>query len=241
MDFWGTVVVVFRRWYVTLPAFVLALGATMAVYSTVKTTYVSNAVVVLTTSTAGGALPSKPGLAQRNNPLLSFDKGLNMSAAIVVAALETPEEAAKVGVTPAGDPTFTVNNGSANPEALVESPFVFISGESTSPQAAQDIVKRVMAEARQVLTAHQRALDAPLPTYISMNDVAPPTAPVAQRGRKLRAAAVAMVIGIVASLCAAFVAESIAQGLQRRTSAAPPVSGRAPEELGLDGPQPVWR
>jgi hypothetical protein len=220
MDFWGTVTVLFRRWYVSLAAFTVAVGAAGAIYTTIPTTYVSNAVLVLTTPITGGTLPTNPkhpnGLT---NPLLNFDKGLNMSASIVVAALDAPEEAAKLGVTPAGDPIYEVNNGNPNPESLTESPFVFITGTSKSPIAARDMVVRVMAEARQILDDRQKALNTPPKTYITIDDMVPPTAPKAQKGRKSRSAAVALAIGLVASLCAAFAAESIAQAAAGRRAA----------------------
>jgi hypothetical protein len=223
MDFWGIVLVPFRRWYVTLAAVTVAAGAAGAIYTITPTTYVSNGVLVLTTPTAGGILPTNPkhpnGLT---NPLLNFGRGLNMSASIVVAALDAPEEAAKLGVTPAGDPSYEVNNGNANPGSLTESPFVFITGTSKSPIAARDMVVRVMAGARQVLDDRQKAMNTPPETYITIDDAVPPTAPVAQHSRKSRAAAVALSIGLVASLCAAFAAESIAQAAAARKAAREP-------------------
>ena len=35
MDFWRTVMVLFRRWYITLPAFVMTLGVAAAAASSV--------------------------------------------------------------------------------------------------------------------------------------------------------------------------------------------------------------
>jgi hypothetical protein len=242
MDFWGTVVVLFRRWYVTLTAFALAVGVTLVVYASIPTTYVSTAVLLLTTPATGGSLPSNPKRPNSlTNPLLNFDKGLNMSASIVVTALQTPEMAAKLGVTPTGDPTFTVNNGSDNPELLIQSPFVFITGESTSPNSARNIVTRVMVAAKEVLADQQKTLDAPLKTYITMDDTVQPTTPLPQHGRKLRAAAVAMALGLVASLCAAFAAESIAQSRQARKTSRTSATTQTPEKLPMDDRQPVQR
>ncbi|MFC0864155.1 hypothetical protein ACFHYQ_17815 [Sphaerimonospora cavernae] len=229
MDFWGTVVVVFRRWYVTLPAFLLAMGAASAVYTSIPTTYVSSAVLMLTVPTSGGTQPhdlKRPG--DLTNPLLNFDKGLSMAASIVITTLGTPEVSAKLGVAPGGDPAFQVTNGSSNLESLTQSPFVFITGESTSPEVSRDIVKRVMIEARQVLDDRQRSLDTPPATYILMSEAVPPTPPMPQRGRRLRAAAVAVALGCVASLTAAFAAESIAQARRGRRTARTSAEGGAP-------------
>lgn len=234
MDFWSTVLVVFRRWYVTLPAFALALGAAFAVYRSVPTTYSSTAVLVLTAPPSGGSLPANPKYPNALvNPLLNFDRGLSMTASIVIGVLGTPETAAALGVTPDGDTGYIVNNGSGNPEALTQTPFVFITGESTSPGAASDIVARVAVRARQVLANRQRALHAPPATYITIDEAVPPTTPLPQRGTRLRAAAVAVALGAFASLTAAFVAESLAQALRRRRG--------APERPPSERPRPVPR
>jgi hypothetical protein len=214
----------------------LALGVTAAVYASIPTTYVSTASLVLTIPTSGGVEVLKPtdspGLT---NPLLNFGNGLNMAAVIVVTALTTPEEAVKMGVQPGGDPTISVNNGSANPETLTESPFVFIIAESKSPELARDVVVRAITEANAVLAGQQKSLNAPLATYITIHTVVSPTPPQAQHGRKLRAAAVAMCIGLVASLCSAFAAESIGQARRRRATGGPANAGGAE----LDDRQPV--
>ncbi len=41
MDFWRTVVVLFRRWYITMPAFFATLGLAAAAYSVVPVEYES--------------------------------------------------------------------------------------------------------------------------------------------------------------------------------------------------------
>ncbi|GAA4589158.1 hypothetical protein GCM10023194_42700 [Planotetraspora phitsanulokensis] len=222
MDFWGTVLVLFRRWYITLPAFVLALGATLAVYSSVPTNYVSNAVLVLTAPTTGGTLPTDPKNANGlTNPLLNFDKGLSMTASIVIEGLGTPEMMETLGITPDGDTKVQIDNGSSNFESLTESPFVFITGESASPAEAQAVVNRVATNAKKVLADRQKALDAPPSTYITMNFAVPATTPMPEQGQRLRAAAVALALGAVASLTAAFAAESFAQRLRVRRALRP--------------------
>jgi hypothetical protein len=217
MDFWGTVVVVFRRWFVTLPAFALAVGAAVAVYVSIPITYTSTAVLVLTTPTTGGSLPSNPKYPNGlTNPLLNFDRGLSTTASIVIGVLSTPEMATALGATPDGDPSYEVNNGSSNPENLAQTPFVFITGESVSPQAAQDLVRRVSAQARMVLADRQRDVHAPRATYIAIDQAVPPTTPQPQKGRRTRAAAVALALGGVAGLVSAFAAESVAQAMRVR-------------------------
>src|SRR5919198_480277 len=123
MDFWQTVLVVFRRWYVALPAFLLSILAAVGVYSTVPRTFVSSSVLVLTLPTTGASQPADPARPRDQiNPLLNFDKGLSTSATILIQALSTPEAATELGVPPGGDTWFEVTNGSSNPELLITGP-----------------------------------------------------------------------------------------------------------------------
>ncbi len=246
MDFWGTVLVLFRRWYVSLPAFVLSIAAAAGVYSTVPTTYTSAAVLVLTTPTTGGSLPANPDYPNGlTNPMLNFDHGLNVSASILIAVMGAPDMAAELGVVEGGDTAYKVTNGNSNPEALVTGPYLFIQGESLSPTAAQEIVTRVVARAKRELVNRQQAVKAPPATYITAYDAVPPTAPQAQRGRRLRAVAAALGLGVVASLFAVFAAESIAQRRRARRDAGPsnPVGATEPEpsrpEPDLNGRLPA--
>src|SRR3954451_23072756 len=102
MDFWQTVLVVFRRWYITVPAFLAAVGVAGLVYGSVPTQYVSTSMLLLTTPTTG---PTKEigakakGSEAITNPLLYFDQGLNVSASILIQALSTPETAGSLGIS----------------------------------------------------------------------------------------------------------------------------------------------
>ena len=219
MDFWQTVLVLFRRWYITVPAFLLAVGAAAGIYMTIPVTYSSTAVLVLDQPLAGGSLPALPtDKGTVTNPLLNFDQGLNNAAAIVIQALNTPEVALALGASPTGDPAYKVTNGSTNQqEQIVAGPFVFVEGDSRTGQAAQDIAKRCVERVKQELASRQKALNAPEQTYITVDVAVQPTTPVAQRGNKTRAAAVAVVMGVVAALCAAYSFESYFQARRRRS------------------------
>ncbi|MCG5220669.1 hypothetical protein [Streptosporangium sp. KLBMP 9127] len=228
MDFWGTVLVLFRRWYVAVPAFLLALGGVAAIYTSVPLTYVSRSVLVLTIPPSGGTLPlDKEAPNWPVNPLLNFNDGLSMSASIVIQALGTAETAAELGAPAGSETTYKVTNGSTNPELLMSGPFVFIEGEARTAEQARDIVTRVAAQAQKELTRRQRMVGAPVKTYIAITRLMPPTTPEAKRGSKLRAAAAAVGIGFIMSLGSAFAFESVVNGRRARRrgpSTAPPAS-----------------
>ncbi|WP_344970993.1 hypothetical protein [Streptosporangium fragile] len=221
-----------RRWYVALPAFLLSIGVAVGVYSSIPTFYVSNSVLVLTTPPTGGSLPSDPrrpnGLT---NPLLNFDWGLSMSASILIQALSTPETAEALGAPPDGDTTFTVTNGSTNPESLDGGPFVYIEGRSLSPAGARDLVVRVRERAKTELAGRQRLVGAPPATYITMSEMVPPTEPQPQRGGKLRGAAAALLLCVLAGLAAVFSLESFLDARRRRRGGPEPGRSRDPGQV----------
>jgi len=224
VDFWQTVQVVFRRWYITFPAFLGALGVAALVYGSVPTQYVSTSVILLTTPRTG---PTERIDAKHpdeiTNPLLNFEQGLSLSASMLIQALGSPETVAKLGISPDGGTSYKVTKGSTNPELLESGPFVFIEGTSMRPQDAQDIVRRVSAIASQELAARQKQLNAPASTYITLSEVVPATAPEPLKVKKLRATGAAGVLASLAGLAAAFAFEDLAtrQRLRRSSSRGP--------------------
>ncbi|MDF5755015.1 hypothetical protein [Spongiactinospora sp. TRM90649] len=240
MDFWGTVLVLFRRWYLSFPAFLLAVAAAFGVYKTIPTTYVSSAMLVLTVPNSGASLPNNPKVPNgKMNPLLNFDHGLSVSASILIAALGTPEIAQELGSTPGeGGTTYRAYNGSSNLESLATGPFVFIEGESADPAAAQAIVRRVIKRAGVELQARQHRLAAPEATFIRLTESIPPTAPQGQGGRRMRSAAAALGLGLISALTVTFAGDSVLTSRRRRrqalATAAPPDPGaRAQTDDGL--------
>ncbi|MFC4011056.1 hypothetical protein ACFOY2_27770 [Nonomuraea purpurea] len=223
MDFWLTVLVLFRRWYVSVPAFLLALGVAAGVYSTVPTLWTSNAAMVLTTPRTGASLPIHPGTTNAPvNPLLNFDRGLTMTASILTARLTTADTAADLGIVPNGEVAYKVHNGSTNAEALASGPFVFVEGEARTPEAAQDIVRRVVDRAKAELVKSQQVVDAPPATFMTLSQVVAPTPPEPEPGRKLRSAVVALALGAMAALFATYAVDSLADMRRRRKEDAAP-------------------
>ncbi len=241
MDFWGTVLVLFRRWYIAIPAFLLSVAAAFGVYATIPTIYVSTSVLVLTTPTTGTSLPADPRIPNElTNPMLHFDNGLSVSASILIAALGTPDMAAELGIVPGGETEYKVTNGSSNLESLATGPLLFVEGDSRTPEGATAIVRKVVERAKAELDARQKAVHAPRATYITMYEAVPPTTPEPRKGRKLRGFAAALGMGVVGSLCATFATESLisARRARRRLRnlVTGPSAGQAAERVVASAP-----
>ena len=138
MDFWRTVLVIFRRWYISVPAFFATLVLAGAAYSAVPVQYQSGSVLVLTTPLAGGTQAThEPNPTALTNPLLTFDRSLALTASIVIQQMNSSESAFALGVVPGGTTEYQVTNGSTNPELLETGPFLFVQGTGPTPEAAR--------------------------------------------------------------------------------------------------------
>jgi len=217
MDFWRTVGVLFRRWYITVPAFLATLVMAGVAYSLVPVQYESGSVLVLTTPLSGGTEATD---AQHPNPLtnpmMNFDHSLALTASIVIQQMNSSETALSLGITPGGATSYRVTNGSTNPELLESGPFIFVQGDGPSPEAAQDITEKVSAMAAAVLAQRQTELNAPPSTHISVEVVVPPTVGQPLQDSPLRAAAAAGAIAGMASLAAVYGFESLMTHRRRR-------------------------
>ncbi|MEU6788124.1 hypothetical protein ABZ912_53800 [Nonomuraea angiospora] len=230
MDFWATATVLFKRWYVTIPAFLLTVVVAVGVFAVAPKTFISSSALVLTLPVTGGSVPSDPRFPNpRTNPLVSFDQGLSMTSSILIQALNTPEAVAKVGAPIGGDVTLKITSGGTNPEMMPATPFIVITCEAPSAEMAHGIVVKVTELAQQELRARQRQVKAPPTTYVSATVVVPPTQADEKKGSRMRSAVVTGALAFFMSLFAAFAAESFARHRRARRRPTPP-------ELGLYEP-----
>lgn len=242
MDLWGTILVLFRRWYVVVPSFVLCIGASFLVYTRIPVTYTSQAVMLITIPTTGATVPDDPRLANPlSNPLVTFDYGLNMTASLLIQALGTAETGERLGVPPGGDVEYKASNGSTNPELMMSGPFVFVEAEAPDPGTAKALVAKVMAQADVELARRQKAVGAPPKTFLTITHVVEPTTPEAKKGSRSRAAAAAAALSFMGSLTAAFGVESFAthRRARRRPASGPGTYSHVPVHAGPRAEQTV--
>jgi len=220
MDFWSTIRVLLRRWYIALPIFVVSLGLAGGVYLSVSAQYESTGTVVLTSPASGARVPAgEVPTGEMGNPLLAFDGSLTTSAQIIIQSLKDPAVAKQFeGVE------YEVGDGQ------LSGPFVVVTVTAPSADAAQRTVAGLLERARQELTARQESLQAPESTYIRADPVISPTPAETLVGGKVRFAAVALVLGLIACLTAAYGYESYSQRKRpQKTDAVPERLPRARE------------
>ncbi|GGS21590.1 hypothetical protein [Actinokineospora fastidiosa] len=200
MDFWKTLLVLLKRWYVALPVFVITVGAAGGVYLTTPMVYQSTGLLVLTSPSSGPTSIEDKETGQ-TNPLLAFDSSLAISASIVIQTINTPVVVKELGADKP-EHTFELSGGNEG------GPFISVVTESESEPGARELAVQVLDRVRAELTKRQEDLGAAPSTFIGVNEIVAPTEPEALTGGKLRAAGVAMVLGFSACLGAVFGLES---------------------------------
>ncbi|MFI6093943.1 hypothetical protein ACIA8G_00200 [Lentzea sp. NPDC051213] len=211
MDFWGTVRVLRRRWYIALPAVLLTGVLALSVYISVPTRYESTGVLVLTSPAAGGRYSekTKPEDVVRVNPLLQFDGSLTTTAQILTQVLGDPkthEELAGKGSTA----TYTANTGP------VGGPLLFVTTEADSAESAQGLVGKVLERTIAELAGQQKALNAPEQTFITAQTLVQPTTAEAKVGGKVRYVGAATVVLLLLTIASTFAADSMLLKIKRR-------------------------
>jgi len=203
MDFWMTIRVLLRRWYIALPVFAVSLGLAAGVFFSVSTQYESTATIVLTSPASGarvGASGSQSG--EKINPLLAFDGSLTTSAQIVIETLKDPAVLKQYENVDGAPAEVAVGNGQ------LAGPFIVVVVTAATSEGATRTTGSVLELARKELAARQQSLQAPASTYIRADSVVNPTTGKALVGGKVRYAAVALLLGLIAGLTAAYGFES---------------------------------
>ncbi|MGW6444297.1 hypothetical protein [Lentzea sp. NPDC055074] len=211
MDFWGTVRVLRRRWYIAFPAVLLTGILALSVYVSVPTRYESSGVLVLTSPAAGGRYTAntKPEDVVRVNPLLQFDGSLTTTAQILTQVLGDPKTAEEL----AGKGSTSVYTANTGP---VGGPLLFITTESDSAESAEGLVGKVLEKTVAELAAQQKALSAPEQTFITAQVLVKPTTASAKIGGKVRYVGAATVVLLLLTLASTFAADSILLRAKRR-------------------------
>lgn len=228
MDFWQTIRVLLRRWYVAVPTFLAGLAVAGFAYTVAPATYESSCVLALTSPLTGGTEVASGTRRPRavTNPLLNFDPSLSQTTALLIQELRSPDVARTVGAFAVEGAHVDVNNGTSNPELLQSGPFVFITSTGRTPDVAEELTQRVAAIASRILSERQDELLAPPSTHIEVHEVVEATDGARLMGKPARAAAASLALAALFSLSVVYGVESYKTG-PRRTRPRPraPVRG----------------
>ena len=204
MEFWNTVINLLGRKRVLIPCVVVALGLAAVAYLITPVSYVSSSTLVVTTTQYGSTESRDPAAPTGlSNPLLNFNDSLRTASAILIQSMNTKDVSTSLGAR--GSTSLLVNDGRTNPDLLgLEGPFVYVEAKSRTPAEARRVVEEAQALMREKLRDWQSRLNAPSKTFVSLNDVVPPSAPEPSGARRTKLAILALIAGFVLSVGVAY-------------------------------------
>lgn len=213
MYFWDAVLVVARRWYVVVPGLALTVAAAVGVGTLVPPTYQATGAVLFL------AEPTVTGKDRPTNPYLNFGPPL-AATADVVAQLITADPAKAELAAAGGTGKYAVGLSSSSP-----APMLSVVATDADPGVAVRTMRLVVERVQRQLADIQQQAGAPPGTLITATVITASEKAERLGGSRLRAMAGVGGLGLVASLFAAFLVESLARRRTGRRRQADP--GRA--------------
>lgn len=199
MDFWNSLKVLARRWYIVAVGLLITLGGAVGVNFLIAPSYTAVGSLVLAVP------PNLPERASAANPYLAYGN-LAVAARVVASGMNQPSvvrELRTKGAT--GD--FVVD---LDPER--SSPIIIVNSTADTAAAAIKTVEVVTQGVQQLLADRQKSLGAPQNTWIAANSVVVPEEANRAVGSRLRAVSAVLVVGVIGTLTLAFAIEGMAQG-----------------------------
>jgi hypothetical protein len=222
VDFWSSVKVLAKRWYIVAAGLALTLAAALGVNFLISPSYTATGSVVLSVP------PNLPERAESLNPYLAYGN-LEVAAKVVASAMNQPSvvrEQRRQGASG----SFVVD---LDPER--SSPIITVDSRAATAPAAIRTVEVVTAGVQQQLADRQKALGAPQNTWITATTVVVPEEANRAIGSRLRAISAVVVLGSIATLSLAFAVEGWSQGKERDAAAS---SARYRAAMPPPPPQP---
>jgi len=209
VDLWQTIKVIGRRWYISVPVFVLGLALAAAATLTSKHQYESTGTVVLREPSA--AQVKGPPAGNPANPMLAFSDSLTTDAQLLIQSLNSPAAAAEVGAQ-GGTATYLASSGN------ISGPFIVVIADSPTAGPTATTVTLALRYASEQLRQREQAVGAPLASYIVLDDVVTPTTPALKAGGKSRFAGVALILSLALSLTVTYAADTYLRRRRRAKS-----------------------
>ena len=224
MDFWSSMRLLARWWYVVLLGLIVTGAVVAIVFRAVPPTYSAVSQQMFLAS------PAAPVKADGNvrgqiadNPLLELGAGYNVLAELTAKIMNGPQGQLAVQAA-GGDGDYIVDTVSG------DAPVLSITVEATSPEAAlstEKVVRTVMAK---TLEAQQREAGADSRTFVVVRPVFVPVEAVYEPASQVRAGGALGVVGIALTIGSVFFMESVAE--RRRRGPDPHRSGPRAATLG---------
>ncbi len=224
MEFWTSVRVLRRRWYVLVPCLVVFAMAAGLVVKKVKPSYQASGSIVFLPTQAGTA--TDPNV----NPYQALDSSTAIFANVIAQDLVT--NTFKDSLVAAGaSPTYTVT------PPVGSTPVLALSTTAATPEAALHSYHLLIRALDKELIVRQTGVATP-GSFIKESQIAQPQHATEIIGAKIKALIVVVAIGLIVSLGLTFLADSMllarARNKQSEEEAEPSRAAEKGEDDALD-------
>jgi uncharacterized protein involved in exopolysaccharide biosynthesis len=226
MDFWDSVRILVRRWYVVVVVVVFTAVGAGALATRIPPSFRAQSQILLVPPVSASVPqnPNQPSAnsGSRSNPYLSFDQSLATTADVlakVMMSRETVERLRQQGATA----DYDVGFGAQGPGPVLR---VLVTGKTE--QEALDTLDKVAGEISQELQRRQQQVNAPQETWIQVSVIQQAQQADRLWGRVIRAVAGVAAVGIMFAIICAFIVENIANRRLRRPAPRPPIERPSP-------------
>jgi capsular polysaccharide biosynthesis protein len=176
LSYWETLLVILRRWRISVPAVLMAAGVGAGVFFVVPPSYEDTVQVLFLGS------PNQPGEKAKVNPYLGLSSTLVQTAAVVQARLSTPQEVDSLAAQGATALYLVA------PDQSTPAPVLIVTTTSAEPATAARTTKAVVEEIKRVLVELQQAAGAPTDTWVTSSVISSLPAPERKLNASLRPA-----------------------------------------------------
>ena len=203
--------VIRRRWYVLLPLLIVAAALTAGVHKAIPRQYQSTGMVSLLASQQ--SIKGTSALPGTGNPFLSFDSSLNDTADFLVRRVESTDAAQQLSAEGVGTYTAVL--------AASQGPFIQLTANGATPQAARAAMTTLIAYTDQQLLALQQQQGVPAPNMITAATIVPGSPPSALNKQRTQDSLGAGAAGLALAVLATFAFDSMAARRRSRRGRRP--------------------
>jgi hypothetical protein len=199
MEFWTSVKVILRRWYVVIPCMVLTVGVALYLVHHIQPSYKASGSVIL----GGDGQASRPATTPTTlpgiNPYANMDQV--QLAFLVGQTAGGSDVQAKMTAAHAWGTYSVVNIGSE--------PALLVSLEASTPAQAMQSYKELVSVLNAELRQRQLTVGAPANDLVSVRAWTSPIAATPQNEAKVKALIVVVIVGVLLTLALTFLVDAL--------------------------------